>query len=110
MSGSLWVLIELNGEALIAGTTITAEFDREGLLKGVAGCNQYNMQYDITGNSIEFFSPESSTMLACPPELMNQERDYLDALGATKTFSMSDDQLTLFDQDGTLVAVFKKQF
>jgi heat shock protein HslJ len=48
-------------------------------------------------------------MMACAPELMDQETAYLKALGEAKTFSVVGDQLTLKDASDKNLLVFKAQ-
>ncbi len=107
VSGSLWMLTELNGNPPLPDTAITAEFDEDGRVGGSSGCNSYNTTYSVSGNKIKFGDQVASTMMACPDPVMNQESDYLEALSAAATFEIADDALTMHDADGNVVARFK---
>ena len=109
LTESIWVLTELNGQAPLPGTTITAEFSEDGKVGGSAGCNNYNTTYSVNGNEIEFGEHAATTMMACPDPIMQQERDYLAVLMNTATFEIKDDGLILYDSDGTTLAVFAAQ-
>ena len=102
-----WLLIELGGEPPLPDTQITAEFDEEGRVSGSSGCNSYNTTYEIDGNQIVFSKEIIGTLMACPDPVMEQERVYLEALGAAATFEIVDEELTLFDPDGNPLARFQ---
>lgn len=106
LTSSFWLLSELNGEAPITGTAITAEFDEEGIVGGSSGCNNYNTSYEVKGENLTFSGPMASTMMACPEPIMEQERDYLQALADTATFEIMDDELILKDSNGDEIARF----
>jgi len=105
LTGTQWVLTELNGQSPVPGTTITAAFTEEGQVTGSSGCNTYNGSYEIDGDTIKF-GLTATTMMACPDPIMNQERDYLGALESAGTYEIANDELTLFDANGDPVAVF----
>ena len=108
LTGQAWVLTELTGKTLVAGTSITALFSADGKMGGSSGCNRYGGTYTVTGNTIQITSPLASTMMACEQEIMDQESAYLKALGEAKSFSVTGDQLTLKDGNSTLL-VYKAQ-
>ena len=107
LTDSLWMLTELNGQAPLPDTAITAEFSEDGKVNGSSGCNSYSTTYSISGKKIAFGEQIASTMMACPDPVMKQEGDYLEALSAAATFEIADDTLTLYDADGNAVATFK---
>jgi heat shock protein HslJ len=106
LTGSIWLLSELNGEAPIIGTAITAEFDEEGRVGGSSGCNNYSTSYDVNGNQLTLGEPLASTMMACPEEIMEQEREYLGALADTATFEISNEELIFKDVNGNELVRF----
>jgi heat shock protein HslJ len=109
ITGVVWVLDGLNGAAPVAGTTITAEFTADGKVAGSAGCNRYSGGYTVSGSGIQFSDALASTMMACEQAVMDQESAYFQALAAAKSFTVKDDQLTLKDAGGKVVASFKAQ-
>jgi len=106
LTGNIWLLSELNGRAPITGTTITAEFDEEGRVAGSSGCNNYSTSYIVDGNQLTFSEPMASTMMACPELLMEQERNYTQALADTAEFEIINDELILKDPNGNELARF----
>lgn len=106
LTSSIWLLGELNGEGLIEGTTITAQFDETGSVGGTSGCNNYNTTYEVSGNQLTFNEPIASTMMACPEPVMEQERDFLVVLAETATFEIAGEELILRDVDGNERARF----
>lgn len=102
-----WLLIELEGEPPIPNTQITAEFDEEGRVGGTSGCNSYSTTYTVDGNRIKLGEEMIGTLMACPDPVMEQERVYLEALGAAVTSEIVDNELTLFDTDGNPLARYQ---
>ena len=60
------------------GTLITAQFSEDGILSGMAGCNNYTTSYVAEDGRMEIEMP-ASTMRACTKG-MEQEATYLQAL------------------------------
>jgi heat shock protein HslJ len=106
LTDNIWLLSELNGQAPITGSAITAEFDEDGRVSGSSGCNNYSTSYTVDGNQLTFSEPMASTMMACPEPIMEQERDYTQALADTATFEITNDGLILKDSNGDEVARF----
>lgn len=90
-----WTVIEVNGPPVIAGSELTMTFEPEaapapgspgqfvasrGRVSGKGGCNAYGASYTISGEGL-VVSEAFSTEMACEQEIMDQERDFLDALG-----------------------------
>ncbi len=88
--------------SVILHTSITASFAEDGTLSGSAGCNNYNTQYEIGGESITI-GPIALTQMFCsdPEGIMEQEAQYLAALQNARTYTIELDQLDLFDAEGT---------
>jgi heat shock protein HslJ len=101
-----WTLTELNGNPIMPGTTISARFSEDSLVGGSSGCNRYSTTYMVQGNKISFGEQGASTLMACLPPIMDQESAYLEALAATTSFEISDDELILYDDSDNPVAVF----
>ena len=62
LTGSIWLLNELNGAELIQGTTITAQFDDSGRVGGTSGCNNYNTTYEVDGENISISELMAATL------------------------------------------------
>jgi heat shock protein HslJ len=92
--------------SVLAGTKITAVFNKEGSITGSAGCNQYFASYNVTGTSLQV-SQAGSTKMACgAPGVMQQENSYLSLISQAKTFTIKGDHLTLADAKGAAMLSF----
>jgi heat shock protein HslJ len=109
LTRTMWNLSSLMGKDLVAGSGITAELTSDGKISGSSGCNQYAGVYKVNGDRILISSPLASTMMACSQEIMDQETAYLQALGDVRSFTASQDQLTLKDAGGNDMMVFNAQ-
>ena len=107
LTGQVWELSLLNDKAPLSGTNISIQFTAGEKLGGSSGCNQYSGTYTASGNSLKIASPLASTMMACPQEIMDQESEYLKALGEVKTYSVTGDQLTLYGTKDKSILVYK---
>lgn len=105
------------------GSEITLLFGDDGSISGNAGCNDYNGTYQVEGGYITDPDPFSDevegqsvsievlavTAVSCDDQdLMDQEAEYLDALGQAEQWSIgqgfgSDSALLLISEDGLLV-------
>jgi heat shock protein HslJ len=81
---------------VIADRPITLVFDTEaGTVSGTSACNQYFAAYTLSGSELTF-DDAGSTMMACePPEVMDAEAAYLQALTQVELFTIEDGQLNL---------------
>ena len=104
-TGTSWQLTTLNNQGPINGTTISLDFSSATEASGTNGCNRYGLTYEA-GRIRMSFGPAFETLMACPPEITAQAQSYMEALAATTFFSMTADQLRLFDQNLTMVAEF----
>jgi heat shock protein HslJ len=115
LAGTSWEVIGVNNgqQAVIStlpDTTITADFGEDGTLSGNSGCNTYNGPYTVDGNQITI-GPLSSTMMACgePAGVMEQEAQYLAALGTAATYQIEGTVLELRAEDGALAVDYSKK-
>jgi heat shock protein HslJ len=103
LSGTKWILTELNGAAPIAGHVPTLEFGADGQASGNGGCNQYFGGYTIDGETLNF-GQLGSTMMGCEEPVMQQEISFLQTLGTAAIFTAAGDTLTITTAaDATLV-------
>ena len=106
LTDQVWELSLLNDKALLPGTSISIQFTAGEKLGGSSGCNQYSGTYATSGNTLKIASPLASTMMACPQEIMDQESEYLKALGEVRSYSVTGDQLTLSDKQDKTILVY----
>jgi heat shock protein HslJ len=102
----VWTLSAINQEPLLPGTAITLQF-LGGELAGFAGCNTYQGSYTVTDNGDGTYSVVtgeiSTSRLACPLDIMQQENDYLTALKQTAIASIQENMLVLTNPAGELI-------
>ncbi len=106
LQGTFWFLNTINGQALIPGTQITAQFfvnpdAVSGSVNGLAGCNNYNANI----NPGFMVTPAATTKVSCsdPAGVMEQEQLYLSQLQLATGYSMAGGQLILPTPSGSLV-------
>lgn len=107
LAGTEWILTTLFGEPVEAGL-VTAEVGAENQISGSAGCNQYRANYDTTDSNITFDSAVATTLMACEPDLMELETQYLNALAQASSYQVDGSILTLLDESGAAVASFTR--
>ena len=92
--------------SLVAGTQITLTIDpAAGTLSGNAGCNGSNGGLTAEpapgGKSATLsIGPLATTLMACEPDVMDQELRYHQVLGAATSMEVADGRLTLSTDDG----------
>jgi heat shock protein HslJ len=99
-----WNLVQLNGQSLVPGTVINANFDN-GQVSGNGGCNTFNATYTTNGNNVSISYPVG-TQIACPPEVLDQENAFFQALSSVATYQISGPNLAFNDGGGATVLVF----
>jgi heat shock protein HslJ len=115
LSGTSWEATSYNNgkqavTGVLEGTTLTADFGKDGNLSGNAGCNTYNGAYKVNGDQITI-GPLASTMMACeePAGVMEQETQYLAALQSAATYQIEGNVLQLRTKEDALAAIFTKK-
>jgi heat shock protein HslJ len=98
LAGTSWVLSDLNGAAPMAEATL--QFDAEGRLAGTTGCNRYSGGYSAEGTSLAVGQLISTKMACMADGVMQQETNFLGALGQAASYSIAGDTLTIEAADG----------
>ena len=113
LSETIWHLESYNNgqDAIVSvleGSEITAYFDEEGLVSGLAGCNNYSGAYEVDGEKISIELGPLTMMFCDQPEgVMDQETAYLAALDSVTSFNILGEQLVMLGADGQQVLSFK---
>ena len=96
--------------SVIIGTQITAVFGEDGVLTGNAGCNDYSAPYEADDQGNISIGPAITTFKECsePEGVMEQEQQYLAALGTAATYRMEGDTMEMRTAEGARVASFKR--
>jgi len=115
LSGTSWEVTGYNNgkqavTGTLAGTTLTADFGKDGNLSGNAGCNTYSGAYKLNGDQITV-GPLVSTMMACsePAGVMEQEAQYLAALQSAATYQIEGNVMQLRTKEDALAAIFNRK-
>lgn len=106
LAGTAWRCVSIRGVAVRAQHPPTVAFGSDGRASGLAGVNRYGGPYESRGQALHF-GDCMLTRMAGPPELMDLERRYLDALRAVRSVAASGEALTMSD-GGTPVLVFRR--
>jgi len=115
LAGTSWTVIAYNNgneavvSVIVTEFMLTADFDNEGTMSGLSGCNSYNGSYSTDGDAIAI-GPIASTERACldPEGVMEQESLYLAALGTAATYAVRGDTMEMRTEDGALAANFAR--
>jgi ABC-type amino acid transport substrate-binding protein/heat shock protein HslJ len=93
--------------ATIPGTSTTLTLSQDGSAQGSGGCNEFTGSYQTSGSQLTM-SGISATKTACPdpPGLMDQENAYLNLLAASNTYTITGNQLSVFDSSGRMILQF----
>jgi heat shock protein HslJ len=98
LAGSEW------GFAGEAGRTARfVQFRADGVVGGSSGCNRFTGNYQQKEDELTM-GPLASTRMACPPEVMERERQFLTMLGNVRYAETDDLKLTLKDGNGEVLA------
>jgi heat shock protein HslJ len=103
LAGTVWELTAFDESSPIEGTVLTIEFE-EDQVSGNTGCNLFSGSYEVDGDAISF-GALAWTERGCmdPAGVMEQERRYMELLGAVKSFELEGGELRLFtDSQGSL--------
>ena len=104
IAGMQWTLrkMTIDGQQYkLADERPFIKFENDGKLSGFASINRFfgSMQIDNQG-AVKWTAPFGSTKMAGPPELMQQEDSFLDALQKTERLSTERIYLYLQNSDG----------
>jgi heat shock protein HslJ/uncharacterized membrane protein len=100
LSGTAWVVEQIDGTDLIERSSATMDFDAAGArVAGRASCNRYSARASLAGDALTI-EQGVTTKMACPGPVMDQERRFLEALGTVRTYRREGHRLLLLDAAG----------
>jgi len=89
LTGEAWRITSIGGTAPVEPERVSINFLAPARVAGSTGCNRFVGGFTLTGEGLHF-GAIGSTLMACPDELMAQERDLLDAIEQVTRFDMTD--------------------
>ena len=107
LAGTHWdVLYYNNGKDAMTtplnGSEISMLFGKDGQVSGTTGCNSYTAQYQVSGDNLTIGLAAATRMYCGSPEgVMDQEADFIAALGNVAKYAIQGDDLTLRNAEGT---------
>lgn len=99
LTGGEWVVESVGGASVGGDRRARIAIAADGRATGSGGCNRLMGRADINGEAITF-GTLATTRMACVPAVMEQERNLLDALAATRSHRVTSATLTLHDASG----------
>lgn len=100
LAGTSWRAVTIAGSPVAGGTESTLSFLPDGQVAGSGGCNRFAGQINAKDGRLRL-GPLASTMMACPPEQMDQEQRFLAALDGAERLTRDGDILVLEQPAGT---------
>ncbi len=88
------------------GSFVSMELLKDNRVIGSTGCNEYTSSYTTNDNIITIGFP-ATTRKMCPPELMEQEKNFTTALSHVHTITRNGDAYELRDEKGALQVIVK---
>ena len=93
---------------VLSTTPISATFNGNDV-GGNAGCNRYFGQFRITANGLFHITRQiGSTMMACAPEIAEQERQYLKNLAMATRYQLNNGKLVLLNKDQQAILEYQR--
>jgi heat shock protein HslJ len=102
LAGTSWGAEDIDGRGVMSGVSSTLVFDAAQRISGRAACNQYFGTAERGEGGRLLLKPAGTTRMACPDAVMEQERRFLEALGAVTSYRSDGGALSLLDASGTV--------
>jgi putative lipoprotein len=78
------------------------QFRADGRVTGSSGCNRFTGKCAQDGGTLTM-GPLATTRMACPPEIMQREQEFLALLGKIRHVDRTNRRLILKDVDGNVL-------
>ena len=92
----------MNGKNIIENLSVTLAFDSESEATGRAGCFDYKLYYQASGDDIRW-GMSSSRIEELPQELEIQTLDYIDSIMWGANYRLDTKQLEIFTARGEVL-------
>lgn len=114
LAGTAWHATGINNgkqavSSLVKDSTVTLSFGADGVATGSAGCNNFRAPYTVEGAKVTFGQGAVTRKMCVQPEgVMQQEQDFLNALGTVATSRIEGDRLELRTATGALAVALMR--
>jgi heat shock protein HslJ len=109
LGGTQWKIISINKKDLLKNTYIYFQFNDDGSFWGYAGVNFIEGSYSVAGNNSLSFTGGIYTMIGSENQaLVDQEKDFGNALDAVSICRLTVNGLEMNDSTGTNVLSFEQ--
>jgi len=98
----IWRVEKIQETPIIFKSQVKLIFHADGRLTGKASCNNFLSHYNVQKDLLAI-KPMNTTRKMCTSDLMQQESKLLKILNKVRRFQSSNDQLSMFDQQGHLL-------
>lgn len=76
-----WRAEDIGGRGVVASADVKLMFGSDGKIGGKSGCNNYAVNYALTGTKLKVYPPMIGTRMMCPADVMAQEALFEKMLG-----------------------------
>lgn len=97
--GTTWLAQTINGQQASLAPASQVTFDTGSKITGNGGCNTFFGTIGYSGDQLAV-GPLATTRKMCPPEVMNQEAQFIRGLETAQRYEMSQWLLTLYGPSG----------
>jgi heat shock protein HslJ len=94
--GTEWLLEDLGGSGVLEGIQATLAFPQAGRIAGQGSCNRYTGPVTLGADGAFKAGQFAMTRMACPPAVMDQETQYIQALANGERVAFDGPSLILF--------------
>lgn len=109
LTGGDWVIEDIGGRGVVDGSPAALAFQPDGGLSGNASCNRLIGTYVAGEDGALALSPAGTTMMACPPALMEQEQRLLTFLPEVTEYRIDNTgALILQAKDGQTIRAHRR--
>lgn len=103
LEGTEWGVVSDNASA-----ARFVSFAGEKRVFGFSGCNRFSGEYEQTDNQL-LIKPLATTRMACPPDMMKREEEFLAMLGQVHSVVVEHTMLMLLDEGGAQITTLVRR-
>lgn len=100
---TVWTVIEVQGQAVMASKPPTLTFGSAGQMSVFGGCNRFSGQATWTSDGLSFSDNMAGTMMACPEPVSALEQKVLEAVQAVTGYEVGLEAMDLTNASGQVV-------